>query len=91
MNYSNKFQEFLNNMKNQNPPLIEVIQKGFSLLFETTEEVVEKVKEKVGSKKEDWGSLISDDEENEENEWLNELAETASKEASEELDIENFK
>lgn len=43
----NKFTEFLNNMRQFDPVLIESVEKGFAMIFESTEDVVEDVKKKV--------------------------------------------
>lgn len=42
-----QFNNFLNKLKEDEPALIETIQKAFSMLFESTEDVVERAKEKV--------------------------------------------
>ena len=43
----NKFINFLNDIKEKDPTLVEAVQKVYNLLFESTEELVDKVKAKV--------------------------------------------
>jgi len=63
----NKFTEFLRNMRQFDPILIEAVEKGFDMIYEATEDVVEDVKEKVGdtpeedTPEEDVGELLGTD------------------------------
>ena len=41
-----KYNEFLETIKSHEPSLIEGVQKAFNIIFEATEDVVERVKEK---------------------------------------------
>jgi len=51
-----KFTEFLYNMREFDPILIEAVEKGFNMIYESTEDIVEDVKKKVGT-----GEDTSDD------------------------------
>ena len=51
-----KFTEFLGNLRQFDPVLIEAIEKGFNMIYEATEDVVSDIKEKVGT-----GEEISDE------------------------------
>jgi hypothetical protein len=45
MQINKRYINFLKSLKDSNPSLIETIEKGFNIIFESTEEVVERAKE----------------------------------------------
>ena len=58
-----QFNNFLNEVKEKDVFLIEGIQKAYNILFESTEEIVQQVKEKVGSDDEEtWEELLEEPE-----------------------------